>query len=91
VLRRFLMDTLILIIVGLVVGAGASLIFRSAGSMLVDIGVGVAGAFVGGFIFRVTGLHTQCGGFAGTIVVGFAGAVVLLGGLHLFRRVRPKV
>lgn len=85
------MDTLILIFVGLVAGAGVSLIFRSAGSMLVDIVVGVAGAFVGGLIFfHVTGLHTQCGGFAGTIVVGFAGAVVLLGGLHLFRRVRPK-
>lgn len=85
------MDILMLIIVGLVAGAGASLIFfGSAGSILVDIAVGVAGAFVGGFIFRVTGLHTPGGGFAGTIVVAFVGAVVLLGGLHLLRRVRLK-
>jgi uncharacterized membrane protein YeaQ/YmgE (transglycosylase-associated protein family) len=85
------MDILVWIIVGLVAGVGASLIFGSAGSILLDIVVGIAGAFVGGFIFRVTGLHTPFGGLAGTIVVAFGGAVVVLGGLHLFRRARPKV
>jgi uncharacterized membrane protein YeaQ/YmgE (transglycosylase-associated protein family) len=84
------MDILMWTLVGLVAGAGASFIFRSGGSIFFDIGVGIAGAFVGGFIFRVTGLHTPFGGLTGTIVVAFVGAVVVLGGLHLFRRVRPK-
>lgn len=85
------MDILMWIIVGLVAGAGASLIFGSAGSIGLDIVVGIAGAFVGGFIFRVTGLHPPFGGLGGTIVVAFVGAVVVLGGVHLVRRMRPKV
>lgn len=85
------MEIFMLIIVGLVAGVGVSLIFRSAGSMLSDIVVGVAGAFVGGFILRVTGLHTSCGELTGMIVFAFGGAVVLLGGLQMIRRVRSKV
>jgi uncharacterized membrane protein YeaQ/YmgE (transglycosylase-associated protein family) len=85
------MEILMWITVGLVVGVGTSLMFRSGGSILVDIVFGIAGAFVGGFIFHVTGLQTPCGGLAGTIVVGFVGAVVVIGGLHLFRRMRPQV
>jgi uncharacterized membrane protein YeaQ/YmgE (transglycosylase-associated protein family) len=90
VLRRFLMDILMWLVVGLVAGALASFIFRSAGTILVDTVIGIAGAVVGGFIFRVTGLHTPFGGLAGEIVVAFFGAVVVVGGVHLVRRMRPK-
>ena len=85
------MDILMWIMVGLVAGVGVSLIFRSTGSIFVDIAVGIAGAFVGGFIFRVTGLHTPFGGLTGTIVVAFVGAVVVLGGVRLIRRARLNV
>jgi uncharacterized membrane protein YeaQ/YmgE (transglycosylase-associated protein family) len=38
--------------------------------------VGVIGAFVGGFLFRILGL--TAGGLIGSLVVAFVGAVVLL-------------
>jgi uncharacterized membrane protein YeaQ/YmgE (transglycosylase-associated protein family) len=84
------MDILMWILVGLVAGVGASLLFGAVGSIFFDIVIGMAGAFVGGFIFHVTGWHTPCGGLTGTIVVAFVGSVVELGGLRLVRRVRPK-
>jgi len=36
------------------------------------------GAFLGGFIFRGLRVHVPWGGFPGTVLVAFVGAVVLL-------------
>jgi uncharacterized membrane protein YeaQ/YmgE (transglycosylase-associated protein family) len=80
------MEILAWLIVGLVAGVLASLIVGGYG-LLVDIIIGIAGAFVGGYIFREAGWSAPWGGLAGTIFVAFIGAVVLLVVIHLIRGV----
>lgn len=80
------MEILAWLIVGLVAGLLASLIVGGTGHGLIgDIIAGIAGAFVGGWIFREAGWHAPWGGLAGTIFVAFVGAVVVLLGLHLIQ------
>jgi uncharacterized membrane protein YeaQ/YmgE (transglycosylase-associated protein family) len=80
------MEILAWLIVGLVAGLLASLIVGGTGHGLIgDIIAGIAGAFVGGWIFREAGWHAPWGGLAGTIFVAFIGAVVVLLGLHLIQ------
>lgn len=69
---------LVWIAIGLISGWLAAAVVGGGFGLIGDIVVGVVGAFIGGFIFR--GLHWRVpwGGFAGSVVVAFVGAVVLL-------------
>ncbi len=78
------MEILAWLIVGLISGVLASLVIGGYG-LLADIIIGIAGAFVGGYIFRAAGWSAPWGGLAGTIFVAFIGAVVLLAIIHLVR------
>ena len=81
------MDLLTWLIVGLVAGVLASLAMGGTGYGIVgDIIIGIVGAFVGGWLFRTLGVSSPIGGLAGTILVAFIGAVVLLFVLRLVRR-----
>lgn len=81
------MDILTWIIVGLVAGVLASLVMGGSGYGLIgDIIIGIVGAFVGGWIFRMLGAGSPFGGLAGVIFVAFIGAVVLLFLLRVIRR-----
>ena len=81
------MDILTWIIVGLVAGVLASLVMGGTGYGLVgDIIIGIAGAFVGGWLFARLGVSAPFGGLAGVIFTAFIGAVVLLFILGLIRR-----
>ena len=81
------MDLLTWLIVGLVAGVLASLVMGGTGYGLIgDIIIGIVGAFVGGWLFRALGVASPLGGLAGTILVAFIGAVVLLLILRLIRR-----
>jgi uncharacterized membrane protein YeaQ/YmgE (transglycosylase-associated protein family) len=65
------------LIIGGLAGWIAGNIMRGGGfGVLVNIGVGVVGALVGGFLFSLLGL--QAGGFIGSLVTATVGAVVLL-------------
>jgi len=67
------------LLVGLVSGWLASQVVRGGGSGVVtDIVVGIAGAFIGGMIFRAERWHAPFGGYAGLIFVAFCGAALLL-------------
>jgi uncharacterized membrane protein YeaQ/YmgE (transglycosylase-associated protein family) len=78
------MTILAWLIVGLVAGVLASMIVGGSGLGIVgDIIAGIAGAFVGGWIFREAGWSAPWDGLAGTIFVAFIGAVVLLAIVHL--------
>jgi uncharacterized membrane protein YeaQ/YmgE (transglycosylase-associated protein family) len=70
------------IVIGLIAGALAGRVVRGRGfGCLVDIIVGIAGAFIGGFL---VGYFVQgAAGFWESLVVAFVGAVVLLGVLRL--------
>ena len=76
---------LVWIVVGLVAGVLASLAVGGVGGILANIAVGIAGAFVGGWIFRALDASAP-GGLGGSIVVAFVGAVVLLLAFRLVRR-----
>jgi uncharacterized membrane protein YeaQ/YmgE (transglycosylase-associated protein family) len=85
------MDILAWIIVGLIAGVLASLVMGGTGYGLIgDIIIGIAGAFVGGWILRELGATVHVGGLAGVIIVAFIGAVVLLFILRVIRGIgRP--
>ena len=80
------LETLLLwIAIGLVAGWLASAVVGGGYGVVGDIVVGVVGAFLGGMIFRGLHLHAPVGGLAGTILIAFVGAVVLLLVLRLVR------
>ncbi len=74
--------------VGLVAGWLASAVVGGGFGVLGDIMVGIAGSFLGGFIFRELGYATPFKGVPGTICVAFVGALVLLLAFRLVRRHR---
>ena len=80
------MDLLTWLIVGLVAGVLASFVMGGGFGIIGDIIIGIIGAFLGGWIFRTLGVHSPLSGLAGTILVAFIGAVVLLFILRLIRR-----
>ena len=83
------MTLLTWLIVGLVAGVLASMVMGGTGYGLIgDIVIGIVGAFVGGWIFAALHITSPFGGLAGTILVAFIGAVVLLFLIHLLRRRR---
>jgi uncharacterized membrane protein YeaQ/YmgE (transglycosylase-associated protein family) len=76
------------LIVGLLAGAIAGTLVRGRGyGCLVDIVVGIIGAFIGGIVvgFFLPGTVV---GFAGTLIVAVLGAVLLLAALRLVSRSR---
>jgi uncharacterized membrane protein YeaQ/YmgE (transglycosylase-associated protein family) len=72
------------IIVGLISGAVAARVVAGRGfGCIADILVGVAGAFIGGYLLGAIFHMTGTVGFLGSIVVAFIGAVALLAALKL--------
>jgi len=83
------MNLILFLIFGLVVGALARLIVpgREPGGWLMSLVLGVAGAFLGGFIGRAVGLYDSdvtTGGF----VLSLIGAIVLVAIYHAVSRRR---
>ena len=74
------MDLLTWLIVGLVAGFFAALVVKGgkAYGLIGDILVGIAGAIIGGYVFRALDIHVPVHGIAGSILVAFSGAVLLL-------------
>lgn len=71
------MGLIAFVIIGLIAGWLAGLIMKGKGAGLVmNLVVGVIGAFVGGFLFRLVGLSAH--GFIGSLITATVGAVVLL-------------
>ena len=70
------------ILLGLIVGVLAKWIMPGddPGGIFVTIGLGIAGAFVGGFLASLLGIATTGGFSLGGIVVATAGALLLLFG-----------
>jgi uncharacterized membrane protein YeaQ/YmgE (transglycosylase-associated protein family) len=84
----FIISLITWIVLGFIIGALAKFILpgRDPGGFLVTTLVGIAGAFLGGFISSLIGL----GGFTGfnfwSIVFGVIGAILLLVIYRLLRR-----
>jgi uncharacterized membrane protein YeaQ/YmgE (transglycosylase-associated protein family) len=74
------------IVIGLVAGWLAGQVMKGGGfGALGDIVVGVIGALLGGFLFRLLGV--SAGGLIGSLVVATVGAIVFLFLLRLVKRV----
>lgn len=81
------MDIIIWLIFGGIVGWIASMIMGTDGSqgILLNIVVGIVGAFVGGWIMNALGRSEATGFNLYSFVVALIGAIVLLGIVRLFR------
>ena len=86
------MNLLTWLVVGLIAGVLASLVMGGTGLGIIgDIIIGIVGAFIGGWLFSAMGVAVPLGGIAGTILVAFIGAVVLLFIIRLVRRGSRRV
>jgi uncharacterized membrane protein YeaQ/YmgE (transglycosylase-associated protein family) len=79
---------LVMIVLGLVIGAVAKLVMPGddPGGIIITILLGIAGAVVGGFLGRVFGLYEE--GQPAGFVMSVLGAIVLLLGYRLLTRQR---
>lgn len=79
------------LIVGALAGWLASIVMKTNAQqgLLLDIIVGIVGAFIGGFLFNALGAPGVTGFNIWSVFVAFVGAVVLLGLLRLVTGRRP--
>lgn len=80
------MDVIWFILIGLSAGWLAGQVMGAGDHGLVgDIVVGVVGALLGGFLFRVVGIPAG-GGLLGNLIVATVGAITLIAGLRVLKR-----
>ncbi|MDI9244012.1 GlsB/YeaQ/YmgE family stress response membrane protein [Marinobacter sp. CHS3-4] len=71
------MNLILFLIIGGIAGWLAGLIMKGRGfGIMANIGIGIVGSFLGGFVFRLLGLAAQ--GAVGELVTATVGAVLLL-------------
>jgi uncharacterized membrane protein YeaQ/YmgE (transglycosylase-associated protein family) len=74
------------LIIGAIAGWLAGVLVKGGGfGLIVDIIVGIVGAFIGGWLAGVLGIHIG-GGWISSIITAVIGAVILLFVIRLFRR-----
>ena len=81
-----MINLIVVIIVGAIIGWVASKIMRTGGSLLVDIVVGIVGALLAGFLFG-KGMFTATGFGIVSLLWSLLGAVILLAIVKLIFRV----
>lgn len=75
------------VILGLIAGFIASKIVNKAGEgIFLDMLLGIAGAVVGGFIFRIFGAHGATGLNIYSLIVAVVGSIIFLLIYHALRR-----
>lgn len=72
------------IVIGILAGWIAEKVMNSSHGLLMNLVVGVVGAFIGGFLANAIGIAFY--GFLGSLVVATIGAIVLLWVLRLIKR-----
>ncbi|MGA7145113.1 MAG: GlsB/YeaQ/YmgE family stress response membrane protein [Desulfobacterales bacterium] len=82
------MGILYWIIMGLIVGVLAKMIMpgKDPGGIIVTICLGIAGAFIGGYVGSFLGLGSVKGFSGGSILLATGGAVLLLVVYRVLRR-----
>jgi uncharacterized membrane protein YeaQ/YmgE (transglycosylase-associated protein family) len=81
------MSILAWIVLGLVAGfIGSKLVNKRGEGLVLDIGLGIVGAIVGGWLFSVFGMSGVTGFNLYSLVVAVIGAVVFLLVYHAIRR-----
>jgi uncharacterized membrane protein YeaQ/YmgE (transglycosylase-associated protein family) len=81
------MSLLAWIILGLLAGfIGSKLVNKTGEGVILDIGLGIVGAVVGGFLFNLFGASGVTGLNAYSLLVSVIGAVLFLVAYHAIRR-----
>jgi uncharacterized membrane protein YeaQ/YmgE (transglycosylase-associated protein family) len=74
------------LIIGAIAGWLAGVLVKGGGfGLIVDIIVGIVGAFIGGWLAGLLGIHIGAG-MISSIITAIVGAVILLFIIRLFRR-----
>jgi len=81
-----MINLIVVIIVGAIIGWVASMIMRTRGGLLVDIVVGIAGALLAGWLFG-KGMFTATGFGIVSLLWSLLGAIILLAIVKLIFRV----
>ena len=87
-----MINLILWLLFGALVGWLASIVMRTDAQQgaLMNIIVGIVGAFLGGLVFNLLGLggaNINSNDFSlGGLIVSFVGAVILLGIVNMFRR-----
>jgi len=80
------MSLLWIIIIGILAGFLAGKIMRGKGfGLIVDLLLGIVGAYVGGWVFGLMGIWPG-GGLIGTLIVALIGALILLFIVRLIKK-----
>lgn len=76
------------VVLGLIVGVLAKLIMpgKDPGGMIITIIIGIAGAFVGGFVSSLIGFGSVTGFDFRSILIAVVGAVLLLWGYRMIKK-----
>ena len=81
---------LYILLIGLAAGAIAGLIVRGKGNgFLINLIVGIAGAYLGNWLFLKLGIHARAG-ILGLFFTALVGAIVLLYILSLLKKLLDK-
>ena len=89
-----MINFIIWLIVGAIIGWLAGMVMGDREGTLINIVVGIVGAFLGGLVFNLLGIggsNINNNDFSiGGLVVSFIGACILLGIVNLVRRGRVR-
>jgi uncharacterized membrane protein YeaQ/YmgE (transglycosylase-associated protein family) len=82
------MSILAWIVLGLIAGfIGSKLVNKTGEGLIIDILLGIVGAVVGGYLFKVFGASGVTGLNLYSLLVAVVGAVIFLVAYHAIRRV----
>jgi uncharacterized membrane protein YeaQ/YmgE (transglycosylase-associated protein family) len=85
------MSILAWIVLGLIAGfIGSKLVNKSGEGVILDIGLGIVGAVVGGWVFTMFGAHGVSGVNLYSLFVAVIGAVLILVVYHAVRGGRTR-
>ena len=82
-----MINLIVWLIVGAVIGWAAGLVLGERNSVLVNIIVGVVGAMIGGFLLGGPTINQNAFSL-NAMLISLVGAIILLGVVHLVRRGR---
>ena len=85
-----MINFIIWLVLGAIIGWLAGLVMHDREGLLLNIVIGIVGAFIGGFVMNLLGFSgstINSGNFSlGALVVSFIGAVILLAIVNAIRR-----
>jgi len=80
------MNLILFLVIGGVAGFLAGQLWKGKGfGLIVNVLVGVAGSFIGGWVFGLLGIRAG-GGMLGSLVTATAGALILLAVLNALKK-----